>query len=139
MRGKGLLTHVIPDTQLQAHIVQMKHHRIALTLLVLGLLPGAAVFAPAFAQSAAVQQGAALVKKHCANCHAIGPTGASPNDKAPPLREIASKYKVEDLEEAFAEGIMVSHQATDMPPFTLDPPQIEALTSYLRSLRPPKL
>jgi cytochrome c len=139
MRGKGLLTQVIPDSLMRAHTVQMKNHRFALVLLVLGFSPGAAMLTPAFAQSAIVQQGAALVKKHCAACHAVGPAGASPNDKAPPLREIARKYKVEDLEEAFAEGIMVSHQATDMPPFTLDPPQIEALTSYLRSLRPSKL
>lgn len=136
MRGKGLLTHVISDTQMRAHTVQMKHTRFVFALFGLGLSVGAAMSGPALAQSAAVQQGAALVKRHCADCHAIGPTGASPNDKAPPLREIASKYKVEDLEEAFAEGIMVSHQATDMPPFTLDPPQIAALTAYLRSLRP---
>lgn len=92
---------------------------------------------PAHAQTA-VARGAALVKQHCAACHAIGPAGDSPSDKAPPLREIARKYKVEDLEEAFAEGIMVSHQATDMPPFEFSPPQIEGLTAYLRSLRAAK-
>lgn len=93
-----------------------------------------ALSGPALAQST-VQRGAALVKQHCAACHATGVSGASPNAKAQPLREIARKYRVEDLEEAFAEGVMVSHQATDMPPFTFDPPQIAALTAYLRSLR----
>ncbi len=93
---------------------------------------------PALAQSA-TQRGAALVKQHCAACHAIGASGDSLNAKAPPLREIARKYRVEDLEEAFAEGVMVSHQATDMPPFTFDPPQIAALTAYLRSLKAGKL
>jgi mono/diheme cytochrome c family protein len=93
--------------------------------------------APAQAQTA-VQKGAALVQKHCAACHATGPTGDSPNAKAPPIREIARKYRAEDLEEAFAEGIMVSHQATEMPPFTFDPPQIESLTAYLRSLKAAK-
>ena len=126
------LTCVITKIQLGAQTRHMKHHSFALALLILGFAaPG-----PAFAQTKAVQQGAALVKKHCADCHAVGATGASPNDKAPPLREIAGKYNVEDLEEAFAEGIMVTHQATGMPAFTFDPPQIEALTSYLRSLRP---
>jgi hypothetical protein len=52
--------------------------------------------------------------------------------------EIARKYRAEDLEEAFAEGIMVSHQATDMPPFTFDPPQIARLTAYLKALRAAK-
>ena len=51
------------------------------------------------------------------------------------MPEIARKYRAEDLEEAFAEGIMVTHQATDMPPFTFDPPQIAELTAYLKALR----
>lgn len=92
---------------------------------------------PALSQTAAAR-GATLVKQHCAACHSIGPAGASPNDKAPPLREIARKYKVEDLEEAFAEGIMVSHEGTDMPPFEFSPAQIQGLTAYLRSLRQAK-
>lgn len=93
-----------------------------------------ALSGPALAQSVA-QRGSALVKQHCAACHAIGVSGDSANAKAPPLREIARKYRVEDLEESFAEGVMVSHQATDMPPFTFDPPQIAELTAYLRSLK----
>lgn len=65
----------------------------------------------------------------------VASTGASPNPKAPPLREIARKYKPEDLEEAFAEGIMVGHQSPDMPAFELEPAQIDALTAYLRALK----
>jgi mono/diheme cytochrome c family protein len=79
--------------------------------------------------------GEALVKAQCAHCHAIERTGASPNPKAPPLREIARKYKPEDLEEAFAEGIMVGHQTPEMPAFEFEPPQIDALIGYLRSLK----
>ncbi|MFN3891761.1 MAG: c-type cytochrome [Beijerinckiaceae bacterium] len=104
-------------------------------MLRFALLAAASLLAgPALAQSAA-QRGAALVKQHCAACHAIGATGESPNAKAPPLREIARKYRAEDLEEAFAEGVMVSHQATDMPPFAMEPAQVQSLTAYLRSLR----
>jgi cytochrome c len=106
-------------------------HRISLIVLAAASL---ALSGPVFAQSAA-QRGSALVKQHCAVCHAIGVSGDSTNAKAPPLREIARKYRVEDLEESFAEGVMVSHQATDMPPFTFEPPQIAALTAYLRSLK----
>lgn len=105
--------------------------------LFLPVLLALACASPAAAQTVA-QRGAALVKQHCAACHATGTAGESPNAAAPPLREIARKYRAEDLEEAFAEGIMVSHQATDMPPFTLDPPQIEALTAYLRTLKSAK-
>ena len=106
----------------------------AANLLVASLLVASLLVAPALAQTD-TQRGAALVKQHCAACHATGAEGASPKADAPPLREIARKYRVEDLEEAFAEGIMVSHQATDMPPFTFDPPEIMALTAFLRSLR----
>ena len=101
-----------------------------LFVLVVLLLFGA----PAQAQ-AARNAGEALVKERCAACHAIGRSGASPNPKAPPLREIARKYRPADLEEAFAEGVMVSHQAVDMPAFELEPAQIDALVAYLRALR----
>ena len=134
------MTHVIPAPRLRRHDERMTH-RIALIARPIALaapitlaVASLALSGPGLAQSAS-QRGAALVKQHCAACHAIGASGASPNDKAPPLREIARKYKVEDLEEAFAEGVMVSHQATEMPPFTFDPPQIAALTAYLRSLK----
>ncbi|HEY8581042.1 MAG TPA: cytochrome c [Beijerinckiaceae bacterium] len=90
--------------------------------------------APAAAQSA-VARGEALAKARCAPCHAVGRAGASPNAKAPPLREVAKRYRAEDLEEAFAEGIMVGHQAEEMPPFELSPREIDGLTAYLRRLR----
>ena len=77
------------------------------------------------------------MKQNCAGCHSLG-AGPSPNSNAPPLPEVARRYRPEDLEEAFAEGIMVSHQATDMPPFTFDPPQIAAVTAYLKALRAAK-
>jgi cytochrome c len=126
------LTLIIWRSVAKAHISRMKI-RIAL----LAGFAASLIAAPALAQSA-VQRGSGLVKQHCAACHSIGATGESPNAKAPPLREIARKYRVEDLEEAFAEGIMVSHQASDMPPFTFEPQQIAALTAYLRSLRTAK-
>lgn len=104
----------------------MRHIQIVLVLALLA--------SPALAQSSR-SAGEKLVKAQCAPCHAIARTGASPNPKAPPLREIARKYKPEDLEEAFAEGIMVGHQSPDMPAFELEPAQIDALTSYLRALK----
>jgi cytochrome c len=103
-------------------------HQIQLALVF------ALLASPALAQSRQ-SEGEVIVKAQCASCHAIARTGASPNPKAPPLREIARKYKPEDLEEAFAEGIMVSHQSADMPAFEFEPAQIDALTSYLRSLK----
>ena len=94
--------------------------------------------APALAQGAssrAARAGEALVKERCASCHAVGRSGASPNAKSPPLRVIARKYRPADLEEAFAEGIMVGHQAVEMPAFEFEPDEIDALVAYLRALR----
>lgn len=99
------------------------------TLLLLSLLA-----TPAFALSPRAQ-GEALVKAQCAPCHAIGRKDSSPNVAAPPLRTIAAKYRIQDLEEAFAEGIMVGHQAVEMPAFEMTPVQIEGLSAYLRSLK----
>jgi mono/diheme cytochrome c family protein len=104
----------------------MRHIQLALAL---------AILAPSALAQSSRSAGEALVKAQCAPCHAVGSTGASPNLKAPPLREIARKYKPEDLEEAFAEGIMVGHQSADMPAFEFEPPQIDALIAYLRALK----
>ncbi|MFZ9500399.1 MAG: c-type cytochrome [Beijerinckiaceae bacterium] len=98
-------------------------------------LTGLLVLAGPVQAQASRSAGEALVKERCAACHATGRSGASPNPKAPPLREIARKYRPSDLEEAFAEGVMVSHQAVDMPAFELEPAQIDALVAYLRALR----
>lgn len=84
---------------------------------------------------ASARRGQALAKEQCARCHSIGRTGKSPLEKAPPLRTIASKYQLETLEEAFAEGIVVSHDAPEMPAFEMEPRQITDLIDYLRSLR----
>ncbi|MGL5736820.1 MAG: c-type cytochrome [Beijerinckiaceae bacterium] len=85
---------------------------------------------PVAAQS--VAQGRRLALTHCVQCHSVETTGTSPNPRAPPFRVIGRKYKVEDLDEAFAEGIVTGHP--DMPEFTLEPPHIEALLSYIKSV-----
>jgi mono/diheme cytochrome c family protein len=84
---------------------------------------------------ASARRGEAIAKKHCATCHAIGRTGQSAHPKAPPLRTLAAKYPLETLEEAFAEGIMVSHDAPEMPAFEMEPRQIDDLIAYLKSLQ----
>lgn len=77
-------------------------------------------------------RGEAFAEAHCARCHAIGRTGSSPQAEALPFRELHRRYPVEDLAEAFAEGITTGHP--EMPAFELDPDQIKDLIAYLRSL-----
>ena len=65
-------------------------------------------------------------------CHAVGRAGDSPLRIAPPFRTLHTRYPVENLAEALAEGITVGHPA--MPEFRLDPDQIDNLIAYLKTL-----
>jgi cytochrome c len=85
-------------------------------------------------RSQEVMEGRAFAEKHCARCHSIGLTGNSPHISAPPFRNIAAKGRVDDLQEALAEGITVGHP--DMPQFKLTPKQIASVIAYLKQLAP---
>ncbi len=78
-------------------------------------------------------RGEASVRRRCAACHAVAADDQSPNPDAPPLREVAERYPVDNLGEAFAEGIMVAHDST-MPPFTLEAQEIADILAYLDQL-----
>ena len=95
------------------------------------LQPGTAG-APADLTVSAIR-GERLVDVRCGGCHAIGRADASQHEGAPPLRDIPSRYPVETLEEALAEGIMVGHDAV-MPTFELPQDEIADILAYLRSL-----
>lgn len=82
---------------------------------------------------AKAQQGLAILQKNCARCHALGSTGTSPHPQAPPFRDVVNRYPVEDLEESLAEGIVSGHP--DMPEFTFDADQIDAIVAYLNDLK----
>jgi hypothetical protein len=53
---------------------------------------------------------------------------------APPFRDLPQKYPIEMLAEALAEGIMTGHPA--MPNFAFEPPDIDALLTYIDTLSP---
>jgi mono/diheme cytochrome c family protein len=79
-----------------------------------------------------VKQGETIALTNCARCHAVGRLGPSPLREAPPFRELHTRYPVEDLGEALAEGITTGHPT--MPEFRLEPDQAEDLIAYLKSL-----
>jgi cytochrome c len=82
-------------------------------------------------------RGKALAQQNCSTCHAVGRTGISPYRLAPPFRTLSSKYNVEGLAEALAEGIVVGNTgARQMPMFVLSVDEIEDLIVYLKSLEP---
>ena len=87
---------------------------------------------PANAASSPEQRGKVFASTHCGRCHAIGRTGQSPFQPAPPFRTLHQRYPIETLREALAEGIATGHPA--MPEFELSPDQIHDLLSFLKSL-----
>lgn len=102
--------------------------RLALSML---LLTGLMVTAAA-ATDGQVQRGRTFVGANCAACHAVGRIGASPLGVAPAFRDLHTKYPVEDLGEALAEGITTGHPT--MPQFQLEPDQITDVLAYMKSL-----
>lgn len=102
----------------------------------LGLLPlmlaGAIAVQVGHASAGNAERGLVFVKTNCAMCHAIGRYDESPLVIAPPLRTIHERYPIEQLEEAFAEGIVTGHPT--MPQFQLDAAEINNLIAYLKTL-----
>ena len=78
-------------------------------------------------------RGKALVTANCSRCHAIGTEGDSPHPEAPAFRTLASKYPIDSLEEALAEGIVSGHP--DMPIFVFSPQDVDAIIHYLQSIQ----
>ncbi len=83
-------------------------------------------------QQADIAAGRALVEANCAPCHGIGLADRSPHPDAPEFRTLHEKYPVQDLEEAFAEGVWTGHP--DMPEFQTTPRQITEIIAYIDSL-----
>jgi cytochrome c len=87
---------------------------------------------PALATTPAEQRGKTFALNNCARCHAVDRVTQSPLKIAPPFRTLHTRYPVETLAEALAEGIQTGHPT--MPEFQLDPDQIHDLLSYLKTL-----
>ena len=85
------------------------------------------------ADKSLVDKGELLVKKNCSRCHAISKEGDSPHPQAPAFRTLSSKYPIEQLAEALAEGIVSGHP--DMPIFVFGPHDVEAIIQYLQSIQ----
>lgn len=104
-------------------------------LALLGVLALSGAGSAQAASADMLRRGAALARKNCATCHAVGRSGASPNPKSPPFRELSRRYPLSNLEEALGEGIVVGHEGLDMPQFRFDSAQVEALLAYLGSIQ----
>jgi mono/diheme cytochrome c family protein len=104
--------------------------RLATWVLTAGCLAAGAATA---GEDPTLAEGRELAEVHCSRCHAVGPEGRSPMAEAPPFRDLERRYPIETLAEALAEGIVTGHP--QMPVFTFQPGEIDALLAYLDSLR----
>ena len=77
-------------------------------------------------------RGLSYMRANCARCHAIDKVSESPLRIAPPFRTLHRRYPVENLQEAFAEGIQTGHQ--NMPEFRLELDQIRDVIAFLKTL-----
>jgi len=95
------------------------------------------VFFGAIAPDAVAQPaasiGEAIVGRDCGGCHATGARARSPLRKAPPLRTLGSRYEIDDLGEALAEGTFTGHPI--MPVLRYEPDEIDAVLAYLKSIQ----
>lgn len=78
-----------------------------------------------------IVEGRLLAEEYCTSCHGIGPQDISPNDMAPPLRTLAQRYRMRELDAAFTRGLLENHPA--MPQFAFTPQELDALIAYIQS------
>lgn len=104
---------------------------VRLCALAVTLVPTAAL---ADTASDLVARGQEIAAERCARCHATGVSDFSPHAKAPPFRDVVTRYPSEHLAEALAEGIVSGHP--DMPVYVMSPPEIDAFLAFLDSLAP---
>jgi mono/diheme cytochrome c family protein len=103
--------------------------RLALLIALAVALPAAAAQPP----DAGEARGRLLVQKNCGMCHAVGRQGPSPNHAAPAFRDLNQRYKIDDLAEALAEGLITGHPA--MPEFRFSPAEVNDIIRYMKSIQ----
>ena len=82
-----------------------------------------------------VERGRQMAERLCTRCHAIAGPGPSPVAQAPAFSTLHRKFRVDDLAEAFAEGIVTGHGPVRMPEFVFSPEEIDDLLAYLDSVQ----
>lgn len=84
-----------------------------------------------------VVRGQSIAEQTCLRCHTKFEGDPLPDPTitdAPALASFGQRWPLENLEEALAEGISVSHDDLTMPEFTLTPESIADLLVYFESL-----
>ncbi len=79
-----------------------------------------------------IQAGRDIAQEKCAQCHAIGVSGESPLEPAPPFRRVLERHPLNNAGE-FAKDLATDH--LEMPPFAFGQRQVNALLAYMKSLK----
>jgi cytochrome c len=95
-------------------------------------LPGATVGA-AQALDPEQARAKAMLENLCGRCHAVGKTGKSPNQLAPPFRSFGEKLYDTDMTQRLQDGLTTIHP--DMPTFRFNRHEAAAAVNYLRSIQ----
>jgi cytochrome c len=107
---------------------------LALAFATIRLLLGmSASFAEENAPGALERDGLALAERMCAQCHAIGRSGASAHSAAPAFRELDRRVDLDGFAKQLREGLVSGHP--DMLTFRFSREDARALTAYLRSIQ----
>lgn len=76
--------------------------------------------------------GQRIAQRECASCHSIDRTSVSPNQSAPPLREVLAMNDPDFLAYRFIDAMRVGHD--EMPLFDFDVRSADALIAYIKSI-----
>jgi mono/diheme cytochrome c family protein len=100
--------------------------------IIYALLAAMSLSGPAFAQDPSA--GLRIAEAECARCHAVGRQGQSPLAPAPPFREFARKWPIDQGN--VGERTSMSHG--EMPEFIFEPNEIADLVVYLLTIQEPQ-
>lgn len=76
--------------------------------------------------------GKAILQEKCGRCHAVGPAGASPLRRAPPMRTIYKRFVPRELQAELSEGMVSRHR--QMPQIEFSDEDVYAILTYLYAL-----
>jgi cytochrome c len=108
--------------------------RLAIVFATITMLLGvSAAFAEEDAPSALERDGLALAERMCAQCHAIGKSGASAHSGAPAFRHLNRRVDLDGFAAQLREGLISGHP--DMLTFRFSREDARALTAYLRYIQ----
>jgi mono/diheme cytochrome c family protein len=103
-----------------------------LTLTVAGLAV-LSLSPPARAEDVSLKAGRQLAVSRCGRCHAVYPTGDSPNPRSPRFRDLGADFPFDGLRVALVQGMIVGHP--EMPIQHLTEVESGDLIAYVKSLQ----